>query len=92
MQLPNHQKQLVDVDVLLNLVVDGIGTPLPIPPGTRLNSTVSVFNKNHPIVPVKEDIVTEMTFTINSNISIPVDVDVLLNLVVDGIGTPLMDT
>ena len=58
---------------------------LPIPPGTRLNSTVSVFNENHPIVPVKEDIVTEMTFTINSNISIPVDVDVLLNLVVDGI-------
>ena len=58
---------------------------LPIPPGTRLNSTVSIFNENHPIVPVKEDIVTEMTFTINSNISIPVDVDVLLNLVVDGI-------
>ncbi len=58
---------------------------LPIPPGTRLNSTVSVFNENHPIVPVKEDIVTEMTFTINSNISIPVDVDVLLNLVVNGI-------
>ena len=58
---------------------------LPIPPGTRLNSTVSVFNENHPIVPVKEDIVTEMTFAINSNISIPVDVDVLLNLVVNGI-------
>ncbi len=58
---------------------------LPIPPGTRLHSTVSVFNENHPIVPVKEDIVTEMTFTINSNISIPVDVDVLLYLVVNGI-------
>ena len=58
---------------------------LPIPPGTRLNSTVSVYNENHPLVPVKEDIVTEMTFTINSNISILVDVDVLLNLVVDGI-------
>ncbi len=57
---------------------------LPIPPGTRLNSTVSVFN-NQPIVPVKEDIVTEMTFTINSNISTDVDVDVLLNLVVNGI-------
>jgi hypothetical protein len=58
---------------------------LPIPPGTRLNSTVSGFNENHPVVPVKEDIVTEMTFTGNSNISIPVDVDVLLNLVVNGI-------
>ncbi len=58
---------------------------LPIPPGTRLNSTVSIFNENHPIVPVKEDIVTEMTFTVNSNISIDVDVDVLLNLVVNGI-------
>ncbi len=58
---------------------------LPIPPGTRLNSTVSVYNENHPTVPVKEDIVTEMTFTVNSNISISVEVDVLLNLVVDGI-------
>ena len=58
---------------------------LPIPPGTRLNSTVSVYNENHPLIPVKEDIFTEMTFTINSNISISVGVDVLLNLVVDGI-------
>ena len=31
---------------------------LPIPPGTRLNSTVSSFNENHPVVFVKEDIVT----------------------------------
>ncbi len=59
---------------------------LPISPGTRLNSSVSIYNNgNHPSVPVKEDIVTEITFTIDSNIPIPVDVDVLLNLVVDGI-------
>ena len=58
---------------------------LPIPPGTRLNSTVSSFNENHPVVFVKEDIVTEMTFTVTPNINIPVDVDVLLNLVVNGI-------
>ncbi len=59
---------------------------LPISPGTRLNSNISIYNNgNHPSVPVKEDIVTEITFTIDSNIPIPVDVDVLLNLVVDGI-------
>ena len=58
---------------------------LPIPPGTRLNSTVSVYNENHPLVFTKEDIVTEMTFTINSNISTEVEVDALLNLVVSGI-------
>ncbi len=58
---------------------------LPIPPGTRLNSTVSVYNENHPVVLTKEDIVTEMTFTVDSNISSEVEVDVLLNLVVSGI-------
>ncbi len=57
---------------------------LPIPPGTRLNSTVSMY-ENHPVVLTKEDIVTEMTFTVNSNISSEVEVDVLLNLVVNGI-------
>ena len=58
---------------------------LPIPPGTRLNSTVSVYNENHPVVLTMEDIVTEMTFTVNSNITSEVEVDVLLNLVVNGI-------
>ncbi len=57
---------------------------LPIPPATRLNSTASMY-ENHPIVFTKEDIVTEMTFTVNSNISSKVEVDVLLNFVVDGI-------
>ena len=58
---------------------------LPIPPGTRLNSTVSVYNENHPVVLTKEDIVTEMTFSVDSNITNNVEVDVLLNLVVSGI-------
>ena len=58
---------------------------LPTYPSRYTTKTVSVFNENHPIVPVKEDIVTEIMFTVNSNISIPVDVDMLLNLVVDGI-------
>ncbi len=58
---------------------------LPIPPGTRLNSTVSVYNENHPVVLTNEDIVTEMTFTVDSNITNEVEVDVLLNLVVSGI-------
>ncbi len=58
---------------------------LPIPPGTRLNSTVSIYNENHPVVLTKEDIVTEMTFTLGSNITGEVEADVLLNLVVSGI-------
>ncbi len=78
------------VNALRNVDTDGsVNTNiayLPISPGTRLNSSVSIYNDgNHPSVPVKEDIVTEITFTIDSNIPIPVDADVLLNLVVDGI-------
>ncbi len=64
--------------------VDTNITYLPIPPGTRLNSTVSVY-ENHPVVLTKEDIVTEMTFMLGSNISEEVKADVLLNLVVSGI-------
>ncbi len=64
--------------------VDTNITYLPIPPGTRLNSTVSVY-ENHPVVLTKEDIVTEMTFTLGSNITNEVKADVLLNLVVSGI-------
>ncbi len=64
--------------------VDTNITYLPIPPGTRLNSTVSVY-ENHPVVLTKEDIVTEMTFTLGSNITEEVKADVLLNLVVSGI-------
>ena len=57
---------------------------LPIPPGTRLNSTVSMY-ENHPVVLTKEDIVTEMTFTLGSNITNEVEANVLLNLAVSGI-------
>ncbi len=64
--------------------VDTNITYLPIPPGTRLNSTVSVY-ENHPVVLTKEDIVTEMTFTLGSDITNEVEADVLLNLVVSGI-------
>ncbi len=64
--------------------VDTNITYLPIPPGTRLNSTVSVY-ENHPVVLTKEDIVTEMTFTLGSNITEEVKADVLLNLIVSGI-------
>ena len=58
---------------------------LPIPPGTRLNSTVSIYNENHPVVLTKEDIVADVTFTVDSDITNEVEVDVLLNLVVSGI-------
>ncbi len=71
-------------NVDINGSVDANIAYLPIPPATRLNSAASMY-ENHPIVLTKEDIVTEMTFTVNSNISSEVEVDVLLNLVVDGI-------
>ncbi len=71
-------------NVDINGGVDANIAYLPIPPGTRLNSTVSMY-ENHPVVLTKEDIVTEMTFTVNSNITNEVEVDVLLNLVVSGI-------
>ncbi len=77
------------VDSFRNVNIDGgVDTNvayLPIPPGTRLNSTVSVYSENHPVVLTKEDIVTEMTFSVDSNITNNVEVDVLLNLVVSGI-------
>ncbi len=76
------------VDSFRNVDINGSADAniayLPIPPGTRLNSTVSMY-ENHPTVFTKEDIVTEMTFTVNSNISSKVEADVLLNFVVDGI-------
>ncbi len=71
-------------NVDINGGVDANIAYLPIPPGTRLNSTVSMY-ENHPVVLTKEDIVTEMTFTMGSNITNEVEVDVLLNLVVSGI-------
>ncbi len=71
-------------NVNINGGVDTNITYLPIPPGTRLNSTVSVY-ENHPVVLTKEDIVTEMTFTLGSNITNEVEADVLLSLVVNGI-------
>ncbi len=71
-------------NVDINGGVDANIAYLPIPPGTRLNSTVSMY-ENHPVVLTKEDIVTDMTFTVDSNISSEVEVDVLLNLVVSGI-------
>ncbi len=71
-------------NVDINGGVDANIAYLPIPPGTRLNSTVSMY-ENHPVVLTKEDIVTEMTFAVNSNITNEVEVDVLLNLVVSGI-------
>ena len=71
-------------NVDINGSVDANIAYLPIPPATRLNSTVSMY-ENHPVVLTKEDIVTDMTFTVNSNITSEVEVDVLLNLVVSGI-------
>ncbi len=71
-------------NVDINGSVDANIAYLPVPSATRLNSTASMY-ENHPLVLTKEDIVTEMTFTVNSNITNEVEVDVLLNLVVSGI-------
>ena len=71
-------------NVDINGSVDANIAYLPVPSATRLNSTASMY-ENHPLVLTKEDIVTDMTFTVDSNITNEVEVDVLLNLVVSGI-------
>ena len=53
---------------------------LPITPGTRLNSNCYVYEKDYTLRPVKNDIVYEMVFEVNSNIPEKVDVDILMNI------------
>ena len=56
---------------------------LPITPGTRLNSNCYVYERDYASRPAKNDIVSEMKFTVNSNISEKVDVNILMNIALE---------
>ena len=57
---------------------------LPITPGTRLNSNCYVYERDaYAWRPAKNDVVSEMKFTVKSNISVKVDVDILMNIALE---------
>ena len=57
---------------------------LPITPGTRLNSNCYVYERDaYAWRPAKNDVVSEMKFTVKSNISEKVDVDILMNIALE---------
>ena len=59
---------------------------LPVTPRTRLNSNCYVYDRDYTPRPVRNDIVSEVKFTVESNITddnIKVDVNVLLNLTLE---------
>ena len=57
---------------------------LPITPGTRLNSNCYVYERDaYAWRPAKNDVVAEMKFTVKSNISEKVDVDILMNIALE---------
>ena len=57
---------------------------LPITPGTRLNSNCYVYERDaYAWQPAKNDVVSEMKFTVNSNISEKVDVNILMNIALE---------
>ena len=57
---------------------------LPITPGARLNSNCYVYERDaYAWRPAKNDVVSEMKFTVKSNISEKVDVDILMNIALE---------
>ena len=57
---------------------------LPITPGTRLNSNCYVYERDaYAWRTAKNDVVAEMKFTVKSNISEKVDVDILMNIALE---------
>ena len=59
---------------------------LPITPGTRLNSNCYVYERDaYAWRPAKNDVVSEMKFTVNSNISEKVDVNILMNIALEAL-------
>ena len=56
---------------------------LPITPGTRLNSSCYVYERENAWRAAKNAVVSEMVFTVNSNISENVDVDILLDIALE---------
>ena len=56
---------------------------LPITPGTRLNSNCYVYEREHAWRAAKNAVVSEMEFTVTSNISAKVDVNILLDIALE---------
>ena len=56
---------------------------LPITPETRLNSSCYVYERENAWRAAKNAVVSEMVFTVNSNISENVDVDILLDIALE---------
>ena len=75
------------IDMSKNIDLDGeesnILAFLPITPGTRLNSNCYVYERENAWRAAKNAIVSEMVFTVNSNITEKVDVDILLDLALE---------
>ena len=75
------------IDQSKNIDLDGeesdILAFLPITPGTRLNSSCYVYERENAWRAAKNAVVSEMVFTVNSNISENVDVDILLDIALE---------
>ena len=75
------------IDQSKNIDLDGeesdILAFLPITPGTRLNSSCYVYERENAWRAAKNAVVSEMVFTVNSNILVNVDVDILLNIALE---------
>ena len=75
------------IDQSKNIDLDGeksdILAFLPITPGTRLNSSCYVYERENAWRAAKNAVVSEMVFKVNSNISENVDVDILLDIALE---------
>ena len=75
------------IDQSKNIDLDGeesdILAFLPITPGTRLNSSCYVYERENAWRVAKNAVVSEMVFTVNSNISENVDVNILLDIALE---------
>ena len=75
------------IDQSKNIDLDGeesdILAFLPITPGTRLNSSCYVYERENAWRAAKNAVVSEMVFRVNSNISENVDVDILLDIALE---------
>ena len=76
------------IDSSKNIGLDGNGSDilafLPITPGTRLNSNCYVYGRDaYAWRPAKSEVVSKMEFTVESNITETVDVDILVNIALE---------
>ena len=75
------------IDPSKNIDLDGnesnILAFLPVTPGTRLNSTSYVYERDNAWRAAKNTIVSEIEFNVTSNISEKVDVNILLDLALE---------